>query len=74
MSVTMWLINGALAIVAAGYWCCAWFGKCGLKKLSVYTKQLLRASDMLKKSQYEKMKSYLLINQRKTCSRSTNLR
>ena len=42
MSVTMWLINGALAIVAAGYWCCAWFGKCGLKKLSVYTKQLLR--------------------------------
>lgn len=54
MSVTMWLINGALAIVAAGYWCCAWFGKCGLKKLSVYTKQLLRASDMLKKSQYEK--------------------
>ena len=33
MNVTMLIINGELAVVAACYWCCAWFGKRGLGAL-----------------------------------------
>ena len=33
MNVTMLIINGELAVVAACYWCCAWFGKRGLRAL-----------------------------------------
>lgn len=49
MSITMWIINGSLAIVAACYWGYAWFGKHGLKVLNRYTKQLLKATDILEK-------------------------
>lgn len=54
MNVTMWIINGGLVVVAACYWCCAWFGKRGLGALRKYTQQLNKANNSLEQNPQDK--------------------
>lgn len=54
MNITMWIINGGLAVVAACYWCCAWFGKRGLGALRKYTQQLNKANNSLEQNPQDK--------------------
>ena len=57
MNVTMLIINGELAVVAACYWCCAWVWK-------TWPKSLIGLKIRLKPQLLQQCQSFLIVHQK----------